>query len=322
MMVQYNFDWSNLAFASKKPLKELRAIFIAAPREISTDRFTQLVKEYLPKSHIVIGLAKEEYVVGFESQEQFRTLKKDVIQDIVSKVNSSKSENKIYTLSYFQNEADFILQKIPFRETVFINGSWRQTFHTTPLYYTLVNKRIKYSLVSPFVDETEAHDYLDKVGFQSEMPKIGTQMTINEIMQLADEAAKQSFDYSFQTGAVLGHKINHQAYEYITSSYNRVIPYQTYAMHHGNSREIHFSAPQDNNHYDAIHAEMDLLVKVQAEHINLKQTSLFINLLPCPSCARTISQTDIAEIVYRYDYSEGYAVKLFEQCGKIVRRLV
>ncbi len=70
----YEFDWSNLAFASKKPLRDLAAIFIAAPREISAERFAQLVKEYLPKGNIVLGLAKEKFIDGFDCQPQFRTL--------------------------------------------------------------------------------------------------------------------------------------------------------------------------------------------------------------------------------------------------------
>jgi hypothetical protein len=69
-----NFDWNELAFGSKKTVNNLRATFIAAPREISAARFTQLVKEFLPKGNVVLGLAKEDHVSGFENQPQFKTL--------------------------------------------------------------------------------------------------------------------------------------------------------------------------------------------------------------------------------------------------------
>jgi hypothetical protein len=67
-----DFDWNELAFASKKPLNALKATFIAAPRELSAARFTQLVKEYLPKGNIILGLAKEPFVLGFENHLGFR----------------------------------------------------------------------------------------------------------------------------------------------------------------------------------------------------------------------------------------------------------
>jgi deoxycytidylate deaminase len=44
--------------------------------------------------------------------------------------------------------------------------------------------------------------------------------------------------------------------------------------------------------------------------------------MPCPACARMLSQTDIEEFVYSIDHSEGYAVKMLEAAGKKVRRIV
>nr|AIA17188.1 Cytidine and deoxycytidylate deaminase zinc-binding region [uncultured bacterium] len=111
-------------------------------------------------------------------------------------------------------------------------------------------------------------------------------------------------------------------YKLLATTFNPVVPYQTYAMHHGASREINFSPPHDLNHYDTTHAEVELVIKAQKEKIDLKGTILFINLLPCPTCARMLSRTDIAEFVYVQDHSDGYAVKMLEASGKKVRRLV
>jgi deoxycytidylate deaminase len=57
-------------------------------------------------------------------------------------------------------------------------------------------------------------------------------------------------------------------------------------------------------------------------HMDMKGSSLFINLLPCPTCARLLSQLPLGEVVYVEDHSDGYAVKILETSGKKVRRVV
>ena len=78
----------------------------------------------------------------------------------------------------------------------------------------------------------------------------------------------------------------------------------------------------DLNYYDTVHAEINLIIDAQKNHIDLKNTVLFINLLPCPHCARALCETDISEIFYTLDHSDGYAVALLEKSGKKVQRLV
>jgi deoxycytidylate deaminase len=140
-------------------------------------------------------------------------------------------------------------------------------------------------------------------------------------MAVAQTAAKQSFDYNMQTGVALA-RHNGTSYELIATAYNGVVPYQTYAMHHGAARERNFSPMHDLNHYDTNHAEVELILKAQKQKLDLHSTTLFINLLPCPSCARMLAHTDIETFVYREDHSDGYAVKMLEQSGKKVIRLV
>jgi deoxycytidylate deaminase len=99
------------------------------------------------------------------------------------------------------------------------------------------------------------------------------------------------------------------------------VPFQTYAMHHGASRERHFSPPNDLNHYDTVHAEVEMLIQAQKSHLDLNSTSLFINVLPCPPCSRMLAETMISEVVYINDHSSGYAVQILELSGKKVRRV-
>ena len=85
-----NFDWTELAFGNKKPLKDLKATFIVAPREVSVARFKELIKTYLPKGNVVLGIANEPFVEGFEGQPQFRMLELTTVQKTIDLVKQSR----------------------------------------------------------------------------------------------------------------------------------------------------------------------------------------------------------------------------------------
>ncbi|PLS81026.1 hypothetical protein CYG49_03325 [Candidatus Saccharibacteria bacterium] len=319
-----SFDWGTLAFGSKDRVNTLRATFIAAPREMSQRRFTQLVREYLPKGNIVLGIAKEDFIEGFEGQPQFKTLQLPDIQEIINKVDTSTSPFKIYPLLYFQRETKYLLKELDFRRAVFINGSWKYSFHTREPFYVLINRKIPYELVSPFSDEDEAREYEAAVVGDIERLVNGPKdkiYTDTELLAMAEIAATQSFDNSFQTGAVLAKKSG-LGYRFLLSTFNRVVPYQTYAMHHGASREKNFSPPHDMNHYDAVHAEVEMIIQAGKRGIDLTGTTLLINLLFCPNCARMLIETDIDEFVYVHDHSNSYAIAMMEAAGKKIRRIV
>lgn len=330
----YHYDWSELAFGSKKPLRSLKATFIAAPREMSEARFKQLVKTYLPKGNIVLGLAKEGFIEGFEGQPQFRTLLAQTIETVISQVNAASKTHHIYTLDYFQRELPYVLEKLQFKHVVLVNGSWKHTFHTSAAYYFLASSRTPYDMVSPFASEEEAQAYAVKTDREIIKRLDGMDLlgkpgySEKELLHMAAIGAQRSYDYSFQTGTVLGRPLKGKpgTYGLVISTFNKVVPYQTYAMHHGASRETHFSPPNDLNHYDTVHAEVELLIEAAKAagdpRASLKGTTLFINLMPCPSCARMLSETDIETFVYSIDHSDGYAVQLLEAAGKKVRRVI
>lgn len=319
-MTTYDFDWAKLAFSSKRPLTSLKATFIAAPREISKDRFIQLVKEYLPKGHILLGISKEDFVDGFDGQPQFAMLRQKSLQTTIDKINA-QSEHKVYMLHYFQRELTTIIEKLTPPRAVFVNGSWYHGFHTQPVYYALSSTRTPYALVSAFTDETEALAYEKATTKKITTVQLPETASDSMLVKLSDDIAKGSYDHTFQTGVILAEKTKN-GYTPIASSFNKVVPYQTYALLHGSLREQHFSPSNDLNYYDTIHAEMALLVEVQKKNIPLKGMTLFVNLMPCPSCARTLAETDIAEVVYRIDHSEGYAADLLQKTNKTVRRIV
>lgn len=315
------FEWSALAFASKKPIEQLNATFIAAPRHISQTRIKQLVKQYLPKGNIVIGIAREPYVLGFEDQPQFTMLDKTAVMPLVHAVEASESRYKISLLEYTQRDLPYILAKPLFKQVLLVNGSWKYAFHHTDAYYALASSHTPYRYISPFSDEQEAKDYEVKLQAAITIPTPAQCKSESDLMRFANQIGHQSYDYTYQTGAILA-RASGKVYSIVATAYNKVLPYQTSAMHHGSERERHYSPAHDLNHYDAIHAEALLVADCLKRNIATDSCSLYINLLPCPTCALLISQTNIAEIVYSQDHSDGYAVKLLTNAGKQVRRLV
>lgn len=325
---QYVYDWNELAFGSKKSLKDLNAIFIMAPREMSPKRFSEILKTYLPKAPVILGIAKESYVDGFEGQPQFAMLPAANVLPLVDTVHQSSSPHKLYILQYFQRDLPHILEKIPIRSCVLVNGSWKFAFHNSPAYAQLVRLGIAPEYISPFSDETEAKEYGKRM-----MAKLASIFTKDmkgfpffedddeEDLFFAWLASRLSFDYTYQTGASLIKKVKQGKNRYLAHGFNEVVPYNTYALHHGSLREQHVSPTNDLNYYDTIHAEMQILVKVANSRLSYANTTLYINLMPCPTCARVLAQTKIKEIVYMYDHSDGYAARLLEKAGKKVRRV-
>jgi len=66
---------------------------------------------------------------------------------------------------------------------------------------------------------------------------------------------------------------------------------------------------------------VELIFAGSREKIDLAGTSLYINLLPCPICARMLVRSPIGTIVYQHDHSDGYGFKLLKQAGEKVKRL-
>lgn len=311
------YDWSEIAFASKKPLKDA-ALFILAPRHVSKKKLQELLKQYLPKGNVVLGIAKEPYVLGFEGQAHFRTLQEADVTGLARKIAASSHPHKLYVLKYFTQETDVIIEKLKPAQVCVVRGSYLHVFHSRSTFYVLGALGIGFFYASPFADEAEAHAYENQNEVRVDPVKNGDEV---KMLDYARDVARQSYDYSFQTGCVLA-RSGSQGYQPLATGFNRVIPYQTYALLHGNARETHHAAHQDTSHYDTIHAEMDMLVYAAAKGIKLAGMSLFINLMPCPSCARTFSQTGLLEVVYELDHSDGYAARIFEQCGIKTRRII
>ncbi len=319
MASDLSFDWLDYDADMKRIFRALKPTFIVAPRELSQARLTQLLKTYLPKGNVLIGIAREHYVLGFENQPQFKVLTESDVEYLAGKVATSGSPHLLYILTYSQREEVDVLRAVKPKHAVVVRGSYQYVFHRRPLYHVLNEKRIPFDLVTPFRDEAEAKTYLAHVAPQ--LPKIklipGGE---TDMLELAHKAAANSFDYSLQVGCVVAAK-KISRYHPLVAADNSVVPYQTYALHAGNSREEHLSEAHDSNYYDTIHAEMKALIQLSDMGETLRGKTLFLTMLPCPNCARTLSQAGPKEIVYGLDHSDGYAVQLLEQCGVKMRKV-
>lgn len=321
-----SYSWSDIVFSSKKPLNDLRAVFILAPREMSVKRYKQIIKQHIATSNIVLGISDEEYVLGFENQPQFQMLRASTVSDVHRQISNSSLPHKVYTLTYSQRDTKHILDKLKFKKVLLVNGSWQQSFHTTEAYYVLTSKSIPHEYISPFVDDDEAIAYVKNKKKQIKkvinLPASNTAVySETEMVNLARKSAQQSYDHTFQTGAVLAKKTG-KGYKLLTTAYNEIVPYESFALHHGASREQFYSPPNDLNHYDTVHAEVQGIISALQSGIDLNGSSLFVNLLPCPVCSRVLIKSGITELVYEHDHSDGYAVRILSLAGIEVRRHV
>ena len=311
-------NWQSISTNQIKQLNDLQAIFIPAPREISDARLLQLVKTYLPKANIILGVANEQYVRGFDGQSQFKTLDITSEHKIISKVNNSNSTHKITLLKYDQAEIENIFKTVDISRVILVNGSWLYSFHLRPECAVLKERGISYKFVSPFTDEKEAIEFANQ--FVPSFAENSSLLSEHEMLGVVQLAATNSFDTSFQVGAVFGKKVGTK-YELVESTCNTVVPYLTYAWHNGSSREKFKSFPGDLSHYDAVHAETMLILQALRNGYETGGLTIFINLLPCRHCARMLCELDFNELVYERNHSEGYAVGLLEKAGKKVRQI-
>lgn len=296
-------DWNKLSQSNKKILS--KSIFIVGSRDLDPSRIKSLVKMLSQKANVVFGAAKEKYIDGLTGT-QFSTLSSQKI----TKVNKD-----INVLDYYQRDLKYILDEIDFSGVIFINGSWNRSIHLRGEFWKILNKKTSYKLVSPFNNEKEAIEY--SKNFKEDTSIIGKSIKDDsDAMKYVAFMKSLSFDWTGQVGAVLvkGKKI-------ISAKSNKVVPYLAHSLHYGSAREINFSPPGDQNHYDTNHAEVEIILDCLKNGISMKGTKLYLNVMPCPTCARMLSETGVSEVIYQLDHSEGYAFKLFEKSGIKTRRI-
>ncbi len=306
------FDWDQLKHTDKQHLKKQRPILILGPRDISLQRINQ-VKQQLQqnlgaKQLVLWGCLKEKYIPGLTSSPQFKTLS-------CKKLQAAQINN---ILSYNFNYSSYLLKELKPQAVLAFYGSWHRAFHYTPLYHQIIKNKLKIKFLGCFADDNQAQAYARKLiaTFKPLISASTKKFTDQQLLALAKEAAKRSFDYTYQTGAVLAKNGRP-----LLTAHNTVLPFESYTLQHGASKEKHLSPTQDLNHFDTNHAEVELILQAQQQRLDLSKTSLYINLLPCPICARMIARSNIQTVIYEHDHSQGYAFNLLKSVGKKVVRV-
>lgn len=262
---------------------------------------------------VIWGCLKNEYIEGYEGSPQFRSLQLPDLQAALA------GQNDVEVLQYFQRDINYIFQELDFSAVIFINGSWDRSLHHRPEIWTLINKKVPYKLVSPFISEAEAKKYAERMTKEVLVvtPIPQKKLSDERIFDFLNKLATRSFATDFRTSACLV-----KDGRIVLASHNMVVPYETYAWHHGPIKEQHFSPVNDLNHFDTVHAEVNLLIEANKSGVDLRGSTLYINLMPCPTCARMLTQVPIKEIVYQHDHSDGYATLMLTRAGKQIRRFI
>ncbi|KUK79586.1 MAG: Histidine triad (HIT) protein, partial [Microgenomates bacterium 39_7] len=262
----------------KNEISSSGKILVLGSREISSRRVTQLTTQLASNTNkeVVWGCLEEDYIAGLEKSPQFKTLSTEELLLGLAKVD--KAADEVRLLHYSQEKASEIINLGNWSAVIGINGSWHRAFHYRDEYRVLKKKRIPHKLVSAFVDESEAREYEKKI--VNAQPPLslspGQEADEKQFFQVVEEVSRRSFDHTWQTGAALA-----KNGKFLLAAHNRVVPFETFALLRGASKEKHPTPPQDLNHYDTNHAEVELVLEAGKQKINLAGCSLYINLMPC-----------------------------------------
>ncbi|HQM15583.1 MAG TPA: deaminase [Candidatus Woesebacteria bacterium] len=296
-----------------------QAVFILGSRDISAARVAQLTQQlgqHLAKP-LVWGLLAEKAIIGLEQSPQFASLSQATLfEGLKIAQRASSSLPSIEVLLYSQKDTPAIIASHKWTAVIGINGSWHRAFHYREEYQAIQHRKIPYKLVSAFINQDEAIKYAQKISAQNTPLEIHPSNIINDrqIMELVDKVAAQSFDHTWQTGAVLVQKN-----QILLTAHNKVVPFETYSLLHGSSKEKNRTPPQDLNHYDTNHAEVELILQALQAGLNIDGSTLYLNLMPCPTCARMLIESGIKTIIYKQPHQADYVTRILCDGGITIK---
>jgi len=234
---------------------------------------------------------------------------------------AADSAERLAGMKHFHKDAKYIIRELKPKKVLFVNGSWKGQIHYTSMYWEAVNNYIKVELISPFASDLEAKSWERKASIDiTTLYKKTKKYTDKELLEIAHQVSKASWDWIGQVGAVLARNGR-----ILSLGYNRVVPYQAYQMHFGSIRERLFTPAQEMIETQMTnHAECEILETVRREKINLKNSTLYINMFPCPVCAKMLARSEILGIVYSHDHNleHDFGYKCLLACGKKLKRIV
>ncbi len=273
---------------------------------------------------LLFGCLKDEWIPGLEESLQFKPLPFEVCGKNISKLTKDEKQIKsIAILKHFHKDTKYIIKELKPFKVMFINGSWAGQIHYQSFYWKACDVGAKIELISPFTSDREARRFAMKVCKEYEKTKLYSKTKKygeKEIFQILNKKRKQSWDWIGQVASALvkGGKI-------LALEHNKVLPYEAYQMHNGSIRERMQIPSQEMIETQLTnHSECEVLESARRRKLNLKGSKLYVNLFPCPVCAKILSRTEIDEIVYCKDYNLGNDIgyKILKMMGKKLKRVV
>ena len=116
-------------------------------------------------------------------------------------------------------------------------------------------------------------------------------------MRRAYQAASKSSDWWRRVGAAL-----YDGSLLLLTAYNHHLPTEMEPYFAGDVRAV-FSKGVNQDLLTAIHAEAALIAEAARIGLSVEGTTLFVVTFPCPSCAKLLAASGIAEIIYHEGYS-------------------
>ena len=313
-------DWNKLNQEKKKEIsKKENLVFLAGSREMSKEKIKSLVEKYAEEgSYFLFGVLKESFIPELEF-EQFKTLKLKEVEKVVEGLGEI-GLGKVRIIEHRHEDLSYLISELKPKKVIFVNGSYKRAIHLRDEYWRALDAGAEIKIEKAFLDEKEARNFDKKIkrrkNYKIKIDKYKI-YTDKELLELADEVSKRSFEWTWPVGAVLARKGKPKIL-----AHNVVIPFETYALYNGSLREKFRAASGDQNYYDCNHAEMEIIEQARRRRIGLRGVTLYVTISPCPQCCRILSRTELSRVVFAQSSSEPAGLKLLEQSGIKVEQVV
>lgn len=113
-----------------------------------------------------------------------------------------------------------------------------------------------------------------------------------KMMRLAQDEGKKTSDWWREVGAVLV-----KDRDVVMAQHNHHVPSDHTPYVNGDPRDV-VEAGKDSHIATAMHAEQSIIVAAAKQGIALEGASLYLNVFPCPVCAKLVAYSGIKKVYY------------------------
>ena len=321
---------------------------------VNPEKLKDAVTNELKKNRLVIvGDLAEEYINGLEGSAQFRKMKVEVVEKLLSTIDK-KYQNQIIQLTYSNTELKYIVRELKPNKLIAFYGSWSGVLHYNPIYWDCIKNKIEVVTDSPFIDESEAIKHTNEInllnftylkkrwkGIDFEKFTFDKKLSfrIDDIVNLCKDVSTLSWDWTGRTGACLTDEsekrktknekllggvwnLNQIKSEFskedelkiIAFGQNKVSPFEGYMLLNGSRREQEFAElGKQAELMETVHAEVHAIINAYKLGYDLSKATLWVTKCPCSVCARIIKEAGISRVIYLDEYSHSDVFKVLSK---------